>query len=139
MIRRPPRSTLFPYTTLFRSRRPPRPALARLVSPLRAPGRPAQGPLRAALIGGSVGDRGDGRRGWPPGRDGDARVCARGGASGNRRRGQGGAARRARGRAPAGAARAGRAGGGALSSQRAVVGTGGERGTVRAVSLSLVQ
>src|SRR3712207_8732753 len=26
MIRRPPRSTLFPYTTLFRSRRPP-PAL----------------------------------------------------------------------------------------------------------------
>src|SRR2546430_7293053 len=26
MIRRPPRSTLFPYTTLFRSRRIPRPA-----------------------------------------------------------------------------------------------------------------
>src|SRR3712207_7080819 len=26
MIRRPPRSTLFPYTTLFRSRHPPRPA-----------------------------------------------------------------------------------------------------------------
>src|SRR3989442_9787799 len=25
MIRRPPRSTLFPYTTLFRSRRDPRP------------------------------------------------------------------------------------------------------------------
>src|SRR5688572_32721411 len=25
MIRRPPRSTLFPYTTLFRSRRTPRP------------------------------------------------------------------------------------------------------------------
>src|SRR5256885_2969748 len=25
MIRRPPRSTLFPYTTLFRSRRPARP------------------------------------------------------------------------------------------------------------------
>src|SRR3712207_7993572 len=25
MIRRPPRSTLFPYTTLFRSRGPPRP------------------------------------------------------------------------------------------------------------------
>src|SRR2546422_8045753 len=25
MIRRPPRSTLFPYTTLFRSRRPPQP------------------------------------------------------------------------------------------------------------------
>src|SRR2546430_8433565 len=30
MIRRPPRSTLFPYTTLFRSREPPVPALARL-------------------------------------------------------------------------------------------------------------
>src|SRR5256886_16922190 len=30
MIRRPPRSTLFPYTTLFRSRRPAR------VEPLRA-------------------------------------------------------------------------------------------------------
>src|SRR2546426_1777895 len=28
MIRRPPRSTLFPYTTLFRSRRPLRPRLA---------------------------------------------------------------------------------------------------------------
>src|SRR3712207_8365955 len=28
MIRRPPRSTLFPYTTLFRSRRPPGPDLA---------------------------------------------------------------------------------------------------------------
>src|SRR5262249_61585208 len=27
MIRRPPRSTLFPYTTLFRSRRPRRPAV----------------------------------------------------------------------------------------------------------------
>src|SRR3954449_6759914 len=27
MIRRPPRSTLFPYTTLFRSRRPPRSTL----------------------------------------------------------------------------------------------------------------
>src|SRR3712207_7586568 len=35
MIRRPPRSTLFPYTTLFRSRRPagllPRPGVAELV------------------------------------------------------------------------------------------------------------
>src|SRR2546430_5138928 len=31
MIRRPPRSTLFPYTTLFRSRRPPM-TLARGVS-----------------------------------------------------------------------------------------------------------
>src|SRR2546425_11242628 len=30
MIRRPPRSTLFPYTTLFRSRCRPRPAVLRL-------------------------------------------------------------------------------------------------------------
>src|SRR3712207_8849002 len=30
MIRRPPRSTLFPYTTLFRSWRPPRPLEERL-------------------------------------------------------------------------------------------------------------
>src|SRR2546427_8036061 len=29
MIRRPPRSTLFPYTTLFRSEREPRPGLRR--------------------------------------------------------------------------------------------------------------
>src|SRR2546426_9305388 len=29
MIRRPPRSTLFPYTTLFRSRRAPRPCCPR--------------------------------------------------------------------------------------------------------------
>src|SRR2546427_8924332 len=31
MIRRPPRSTLFPYTTLFRSRLGLRPAMARVV------------------------------------------------------------------------------------------------------------
>src|SRR3712207_6975596 len=37
MIRRPPRSTLFPYTTLFRSRRSPRPA----PPPHRAPSRRA--------------------------------------------------------------------------------------------------
>src|SRR5436309_11511654 len=48
MIRRPPRSTLFPYTTLFRSRRRPRPSgrdrhVARGVGRL---GRPPPGPLR---------------------------------------------------------------------------------------------
>src|SRR3712207_8459879 len=32
MIRRPPRSTLFPYTTLFRSRRPARPRVVRLTT-----------------------------------------------------------------------------------------------------------
>src|SRR3712207_8336169 len=31
MIRRPPRSTLFPYTTLFRSRRPDHPLRRRLL------------------------------------------------------------------------------------------------------------
>src|SRR5207248_9052606 len=35
MIRRPPRSTLFPYTTLFRSGRPPRPPRSRSRPPLR--------------------------------------------------------------------------------------------------------
>src|SRR3712207_7996293 len=38
MIRRPPRSTLFPYTTLFRSTA--RPAPARPCSPGRSPARP---------------------------------------------------------------------------------------------------
>src|SRR3712207_6846611 len=33
MIRRPPRSTLFPYTTLFRARRTPRGSAACLVLP----------------------------------------------------------------------------------------------------------
>src|SRR2546422_7796901 len=32
MIRRPPRSTLFPYTTLFRSRQRQRPHIGRLVA-----------------------------------------------------------------------------------------------------------
>src|SRR3712207_8768745 len=36
MIRRPPRSTLFPYTTLFRSPMPIRPAM-RMLEPLRVP------------------------------------------------------------------------------------------------------
>src|SRR2546429_5819585 len=37
MIRRPPRSTLFPYTTLFRSRRPLPEARRRLPSSARRP------------------------------------------------------------------------------------------------------
>src|SRR3712207_8946030 len=41
MIRRPPRSTLFPYTTLFRSARPP--PLGSLLAP--ALGQPAVGDL----------------------------------------------------------------------------------------------
>src|SRR5256885_9587879 len=38
MIRRPPRSTLFPYTTLFRSSRRPSPADGRVGDHTRAPG-----------------------------------------------------------------------------------------------------
>src|SRR5256885_11527991 len=38
MIRRPPRSTLFPYTTLFRSVRPFRPARSRQVDHARSNG-----------------------------------------------------------------------------------------------------
>src|SRR2546426_9037272 len=84
MIRRPPRSTLFPYTTLFRSPRPlparsgPRPrvgAVRRSTPVVRAAGRRAPGP-RAV---GDVRRRGDGydlrspsprrvrRGGCPPG------------------------------------------------------------------------
>src|SRR5260221_5435226 len=37
MIRRPPRSTLFPYTTLFRSQRPPSDPGGRLQNPLVPP------------------------------------------------------------------------------------------------------
>src|SRR5215475_13563912 len=54
MIRRPPRSTLFPYTTLFRSRRPRgRPALGRAAhepAPYRTPrsARSAEGSLVTA-------------------------------------------------------------------------------------------
>src|SRR5688572_31884179 len=46
MIRRPPRSTLFPYTTLFRSRRDRRPAHARL-PPARPSGPRPQRPIPA--------------------------------------------------------------------------------------------
>src|SRR6266446_818503 len=45
MIRRPPRSTLFPYTTLFRSRLPPMPALDA-----------GRGPEQARALGGPAGD-----------------------------------------------------------------------------------
>src|SRR5258706_10347320 len=54
MIRRPPRSTLFPYTTLFRSpsarRRHPRPAVPRggAVARLHRRGRRGRGDRRAA-------------------------------------------------------------------------------------------
>src|SRR3712207_7483157 len=51
MIRRPPRSTLFPYTTLFRSRRGSRPAGGGVgMSWLRTAVRTANDDDRAALI-----------------------------------------------------------------------------------------
>src|SRR3989454_12622930 len=55
MIRRPPRSTLFPYTTLFRSLCPPRRiGIERRETPLQAlPGRLREG----VLEGGAVGSR----------------------------------------------------------------------------------
>src|SRR2546430_13663967 len=49
MIRRPPRSTLFPYTTLFRSRRREREREEHGCAPARAPLRPERG--RRALRG----------------------------------------------------------------------------------------
>src|SRR2546426_7737317 len=48
MIRRPPRSTLFPYTTLFRSREGGRAAHGRVAQPARLPGG-ARRPRAAAL------------------------------------------------------------------------------------------
>src|SRR5258708_26574915 len=50
MIRRPPRSTLFPYTTLFRSRAA-RPRLARtLRAPTRGPQRRSHGTLPRPVV-----------------------------------------------------------------------------------------
>src|SRR5690242_21523852 len=46
MRRRPPRSTLFPYTTLFRSRQPTRPAIVRRAPTRRA----ASDPMWSLLL-----------------------------------------------------------------------------------------
>src|SRR3712207_9212216 len=61
MIRRPPRSTLFPYTTLFRSRpggplrlRDPRRPRGPPLRPLRAPRGPAQPPSAARGVPGRL-------------------------------------------------------------------------------------
>src|SRR2546430_11182674 len=54
MIRRPPRSTLFPYTTLFRSRRTPPPARRRAAARAR---RRRSGSARDAGATSSVRDR----------------------------------------------------------------------------------
>src|SRR2546430_164026 len=50
MIRRPPRSTLFPYTTLFRSVRPPRQEDADPVLALRVDEHRARGPDRVGVV-----------------------------------------------------------------------------------------
>src|SRR3712207_7177399 len=50
MIRRPPRSTLFPYTTLFRSARVPRRGAARLA-------RPRGGRMAGGVVRGRGADR----------------------------------------------------------------------------------
>src|SRR6266511_1071071 len=52
MIRRPPRSTLFPYTTLFRSRAPGRPAPSRAGASRRAP-RAAAGDRKSTRLNSS--------------------------------------------------------------------------------------
>src|SRR2546427_1469819 len=60
MIRRPPRSTLFPYTTLFRSPAPGRERLGgagraeRAAATVRAGGRRMASQLRPCLRGGSI-------------------------------------------------------------------------------------
>src|SRR5215216_2378004 len=74
MIRRPPRSTLFPYTTLFRSRRPGRPA--RRASLCSAPLR--EGDRARGGAGGGRRERGGReRRGLPAGHPADPRGLPR--------------------------------------------------------------
>src|SRR2546427_3907414 len=51
MIRRPPRSTLFPYTTLFRSRTGSRSSLKAVATDLRNARQPASGNPRARSVG----------------------------------------------------------------------------------------
>src|SRR3712207_7399372 len=56
MIRRPPRSTLFPYTTLFRSAEPARSARRRPVGAADAAARPAAALARAGDARCDLGD-----------------------------------------------------------------------------------
>src|SRR3712207_9026813 len=78
MIRRPPRSTLFPYTTLFRSvgagRRDPEPALERTEPGPQQPG-PQLVPLAALRVG--QGEPEEGPRAVPVGVDCDDPPGAR--------------------------------------------------------------
>src|SRR3712207_6858685 len=74
MIRRPPRSTLFPYTTLFRS--PDRPGAGAGQAAGRVPGqRPPAGPVRPAAVAGAAVEAEDPGRG--AGEQGAGRVPAR--------------------------------------------------------------
>src|SRR3712207_7008203 len=64
MIRRPPRSTLFPYTTLFRSRRRPRGRAARAAhAARRGVGHPGGGRGLGRRAGGGAVSRAGARRG----------------------------------------------------------------------------
>src|SRR3712207_7491481 len=49
MIRRPPRSTLFPYTTLFRSRKPKEPAILAEISGIVSFGKETKGKRRLVI------------------------------------------------------------------------------------------
>src|SRR3712207_2776829 len=65
MIRRPPRSTLFPYTTLFRSRRDRHDALGRRVPALGDPARrPRAVPRGRPAARGRTARRADGAPSW---------------------------------------------------------------------------
>src|SRR5438034_8769096 len=57
MVRRPPRSTLFPYTTLFRSAVEPLLALVRAVPPAEQGPPQAEAVTALAKIGGDAGER----------------------------------------------------------------------------------
>src|SRR2546428_6503870 len=61
MIRRPPRSTLFPYTTLFRSGQPGRTHQDRQASAARARAARGQGAPRAVAVTGGAGSGGGDR------------------------------------------------------------------------------
>src|SRR6266702_8612622 len=74
MIRRPPRSTLFPYTTLFRSRRQPRRAVAALPARALAARAPAL-PLPLDRPAAAAARRG--RLARDPGRDGLTKSAGR--------------------------------------------------------------
>src|SRR5260370_30966457 len=68
MIRRPPRSTLFPYTTLFRSPPPPAPAASASVEH----DAPADLPCRRSEIAAASGGPAINRRISPPASDASA-------------------------------------------------------------------